>query len=254
MRENAYFRQAERQETYWYYRARRRLAADLLRRYGARSGIRALDVGCGTGGNLSIFEPFEPELVVGLDLSMLALKLGQGRNRRAALVRGDVSSELPFNDGLFDVATIFHVLYHQWVEDDQAALARVRRVLRPGGLVLVTEPAFDVLRREIDEETMTRRRYTRRRFQKLADSTGFETLFASYFSSLAFLPALVSARLARKPAGVNRSRSEAVDLRPLPGVLNSVLFGIAQTEAKFLSAGIRLPFGVGIVAVLRRRG
>jgi SAM-dependent methyltransferase len=249
----AYHRLAAREDTYWWHRARRRLAGGLLRRFDVPPQPRVIELGCGCGGNLGIFDELKPALVVGLDLSPLALDLARQKKPGSVLVRCDLSRPLPFADGSFDLATVFHVLYHGWVDDQRAALGRVARLLRPGGLLLLTEPAFAMLRRGFDRAVMGQRRYSIAGVRQLADGAGLTLVFASYFTSFAFPVALAGAALDRIRGGASSHDDFAsVDYKPLRQSLNETLFRIAALEADAIVRGWRIPLGVGLLAVLRK--
>ena len=109
-----------------------------------RAGERVLDAGCGTGYLAAGLRRARPDvLVVGSDLS--AGMLGNARAAGAwPLVQGD-AGRLPFGDGSFDVVVARGVLHH--LPDVAGALAEWRRVLAPGGaVVLVSEPTPTVER------------------------------------------------------------------------------------------------------------
>lgn len=245
---------AARAETYWWHRARRRMSVALLRRARLRSRCRHLDLGSGPGGNLRLLEPFDPELVVGLDLSPIALDFARARSgTRRALVRADIRSRLPFADGSFDVVTVFNVLYHQWIESESAVLAEVARVLRRGGLFLITEPAFPMLAREMDRAAMGRKRYRMAEMTEFCQSAGLNVLHESYFTSFGF-PALlaigVQHRLTRRARGLQERA--AADMRPLPGFANAALYLAARIEVGLIAAGIAVPFGTTLVCLARK--
>jgi SAM-dependent methyltransferase len=252
VRPESYQLLADRQQTYWWHRSRRALALSLLRRYGLTSGCRWLDVGCGPGGNLGMLDPLRPSLVVGVDLSPIALSLAERYAPAATLVSADINERLPFADASFDVVTIFNVLYHQWVESEASVFAEVARVLRHGGLLLFTEPAFNVLTRELDVAVMTRRRYRITDFDPWLDAAAFDTLFSSYFTGFGF-PILLAAKYARTSNHETSDAGTALDMRPIPAVLNETLAYIAAVEARALSRGLRMPFGTTLVRLARRR-
>lgn len=111
--------------------------AQVLRRAGLERGARVLDVASGTGVLAAAAErQVGPEgLVVGLDPS--AGMLGQARKRGVRrLVQGKAEA-LPFADASFDLVTMGYALRH--VADLETVFAEYRRVLRPGGRVLVLE-------------------------------------------------------------------------------------------------------------------
>ncbi|MCH7780580.1 MAG: class I SAM-dependent methyltransferase, partial [Acidobacteria bacterium] len=73
MHPNTYDNFSAVEETHWWFRHRRAVAREWLRRARVHHGV-ALDIGCGTGGNLPLLAEFARK-VVGLDLSERALTL-----------------------------------------------------------------------------------------------------------------------------------------------------------------------------------
>ncbi len=96
---------------------------------------RLLDVGCGTGWYLQHLSPWCAE-AVGVDLSQGMLAQARRRLPEAELVQAD-ARDLPFGEGRFDLVLSTRVLSH--IAGPEAALAEARRVLRPGGLVVVSD-------------------------------------------------------------------------------------------------------------------
>jgi ubiquinone/menaquinone biosynthesis C-methylase UbiE len=105
---------------------------------------QVLDVGCGTGLLLARVLAEQPRAVVaGADLS--AAMLARARERlpeRVPLLCADVAA-LPFASGRFDLVLSSSSM-HFWAEP-QAALAELRRVLRPGGRAVITDWCDDYL-------------------------------------------------------------------------------------------------------------
>jgi SAM-dependent methyltransferase len=251
MRADIYQLVAEKQDTYWWNRARRGMAQALLRRHHPERGGRWLDLGCGPGGNLIIAESFCPKAVVGLDVSPVALALAKIEFSHELLVRADINRSLPFPNQVFDVVTLFNVLYHDWVVDDRDALSEVSRVLRPGGLLLITEPAFPILSREWDNAVMGSRRYRGPQLVVLCRATGLEVKFWSYFTSFGF-PILCALKIANKIVGLATRWHRPSETRALPRFVNEALYYVAMLEAKAICLGIKMPFGVTLVAVAKR--
>jgi SAM-dependent methyltransferase len=104
-----------------------------------RTGERVLDVGCGTGA-LCSYMPRGVEYV-GVDVDARYVESARERYPgRGEFVRADVA-ELPSADvGTFDAAIAFGVLHHLDDEQVRAALGVVRRLLRPGGRLVASEP------------------------------------------------------------------------------------------------------------------
>lgn len=242
---------AARQDTYWFQLSRRAMSVSLLKRYGLVPGCRWLDLGCGPGGNLKMLDACQPELVVGVDLSPIAMKYARSSGPGAALVQADISHRLPFADGAFDLLTIFNVLHSDWVINESETLAEVVRVLRPGGLALMTEPAFPVLAREMDAASMGSKRYRRGAFALLCRNAGLEVLFTSYFASFGF-PILLTLKALKRIMLRPRDAGLGVDMKPLHPLVNKFMHVLATIEAKAIVHGLQMPFGTTLVCVARK--
>lgn len=103
-----------------------------------RSG-RVLDVGCGPGTYSATLRARDASLeVTGVDLS--AGMLTTARNAGVKAVAVTDATQLPFGDATFDGAMANHMLYHVARIDE--AVADLRRVLRPGGVLLAVTNAL----------------------------------------------------------------------------------------------------------------
>ena len=98
--------------------------------------VRILEVGCGTGNNLW-FAAREGFKVSGIDASKTAIGVAQERFERDGL-KGDLrvgdATELPFDDGIFDMAIDRAALSHTPKDTIHQSVGEVRRVLKPGGM------------------------------------------------------------------------------------------------------------------------
>jgi SAM-dependent methyltransferase len=245
---------AEREDGYWWHCARRELAVALLQRHGLAQGCRAVDLGCGTGGNSTLFETFKPALAVGVDRSEIAIEYAK-RKSAARLVRADLSRALPFATGSFDVCTIFNVLYHSWIKDDGATLLEARRILRPGGLLLATEPAFPLLSRRMDEVALAERRYRPVMFAASCAEHGFEVLQLSCFTSFG-VPIILALKVlewcSALVAGAAEEGARSAEMKPLNPFLNRILLSLARVEARAIVGGLKIPIGVTLCCLCRK--
>jgi 2-polyprenyl-3-methyl-5-hydroxy-6-metoxy-1,4-benzoquinol methylase len=100
-------------------------------------GATVLDAGCGVGWGSKLLQEAGAASVTGLDISPDAIKDSRLRAPECEFVLGDLQA-MPFDSHRFDVVVCFEALEH--VEDTGAALDELRRVLAPGGLLLVSSP------------------------------------------------------------------------------------------------------------------
>lgn len=99
-------------------------------------GDRVLDACCGTGDLAVAAARGDAGVVVGLDFSERMLEMARRKEPAIEWVRGDVLA-LPFDDGSFDAATVGFGVRN--VDDLEAGLRELRRVLRPGGRLGILE-------------------------------------------------------------------------------------------------------------------
>ncbi|MCW5850841.1 MAG: class I SAM-dependent methyltransferase [Anaerolineae bacterium] len=205
---------------------------------------RILDAGCGTGGLLARLS--EEGWAVGVDLSATALGWAQ---RRTLPNLGLASVEsLPFRDGVFDLVTCIDVLYHLQVHEDMTALREFRRVLRPGGYLLVKVPAFEALRGQHDKTVHTHHRYRLSEMCAKLQASGFRVERATYANTL-LLPAAATKRFLENVFPLAAEGTS--DVQMPPAWLNTILTHILLLEARLVRE-VNLPVGVSAIALAQR--
>jgi 2-polyprenyl-3-methyl-5-hydroxy-6-metoxy-1,4-benzoquinol methylase len=234
------------EQTHWWFRARRKIVWSLVERYvGGAAGrrLQICELGCGTGGNL---EPVAAKHnVVGVECSPQALEYA--RRKLGDRVRsGRLPNEIDLPSGSFDVVLLTDVLEH--IEDDSASARTALTLLKPGGVVVATVPAYQWLYSPRDAHHHHFRRYGKRQFARLWGGSNTETLLISHYNTLLFPPA-VAVRLTSKLLG---GRAEAGDLTTPSRPINSLLARVMASEANLLGR-LPLPFGLSLVAVVRKR-
>lgn len=233
---------------HWWFRWRFKLIQDVIDRLsGMPDQPVMLDAGCGTGQMLKMLQ--QRGKAVGLDLSREAIMFASSRDARN-LVLGSVTNP-PFASGTFDVAFALDVIEH--VDDDRAILQGLREVVRPGGALVVTVPAFQSLWSDHDKINHHRRRYRRRQMRKVLQSAGFEIERITYCNTLLF-PIVYVIRRLQALARRYRPKDDAEvssDLHAYPRVINSLLYRLMLVEA-WVVKRIDMPIGVSILAVARR--
>jgi SAM-dependent methyltransferase len=230
------------EDRHWWYRGRRsvldRVIEDL--RLPARAEI--LDAGCGSGRNMIEFA--RHGAVTGIELSATSVEIARRRGA-GEVVEGSVL-EMPFEAGRFDLAASLDVIEH--LEDDLAALRELRRVVKPGGTLLVTVPAYQWLWSGHDVINHHYRRYTRRSLQRVGEQAGWQQARTTYFNSL-LLPAAILLRVLDR---FNRKTTESsLDLWVPPAPVNWLLERPLELEAAMIGRGGRIPAGLSLLAVFR---
>ena len=109
----------------------------LRRRLGDPRNLRVLDIGCGVGKTDRFLAP-DLGALTGVDVSPASIERARRENPQVRYEAYD-GKTLPFAEASFDAAFLICVLHHVLPEDRVALLAEVRRVLKPGGLLLVFE-------------------------------------------------------------------------------------------------------------------
>jgi SAM-dependent methyltransferase len=102
-----------------------------------RPSDRILEVGCGGGALLSHLAALGPRDVVGVDWLRTSVELVRQSGAQARVLQGDACA-LPFSDATFDKVVAQHLIEH--FEDTNRVLSEWRRVLRPGGLLVIVTP------------------------------------------------------------------------------------------------------------------
>jgi SAM-dependent methyltransferase len=139
--------------------------------------------------------------------------------------------------------TAFDVIEH--LDDDMGALRTMRECLRPGGILVVTVPAFNALWGPHDVINHHRRRYTRRVLLQRLRAAGFVPERTSYFNSWFFLP-VAAIRLFRRLAPT--SGEPKSDFRTPHPLINRLLCSIFSFEARLMQR-FSLPVGVSIICI-----
>jgi len=234
------------EDTYWWFVARRELVRELLLKYRARlpASPRILDIGCGGGAALAVFS--ELGRAIGLDRAEEALRLSRSRGDFPLICSS--AERLPLADDAVDVITALDVLEH--VRDDAAAVAEMARACKPGGMAIITIPAYRSLWSEHDEALNHFRRYRAGEVRRLVEQAGLRVLKLSYCITL-LLPVIFAFRTAQKLFGPDKSGRPKTALRPLPALPNRVLIGLLRLESAWLLR-IPLPFGVSVVCAAQK--
>lgn len=233
-----YTEMASLENDHWWFKGRRAVVFDLIRRQVTPGG-RILDVGLGTGYNAALLQKLgfcvdgvEPAVEVQMMISSLPQSIRV------------FSSEFPcaeVPDSSYDAVLLLDVLEH--LPDERAALADVYRVLKPGGCVIITVPAFGFLWSDHDKRAHHVRRYRKSELFRSLQTAHLAARTLSYYNFFLF-PPIVVVRFITKAV----PRFAAVDdFKKTPAMLNFWLAALFSGE-KYLLRWISFPWGVSLVA------
>lgn len=235
---------------HWWWEGRRQLLKQLLSYLPAGRQVKLLDVGCGTGETMNFINALMPKAeVYGVDTSRVAVAYTRSRGHKKVGLSG--AEKLPFKNIFFDAILFLDVLEH--IENDLGAINEAKRVLKKGGVMIISCPALPVLWSDHDTNQGHIKRYQISDFRKLAQDTGMKIEWVGYFNFylspviavirwLSRVPGL--RKLASYESGANYNVANY-------GWINEILKKIFVTEIK-LTRYWDYPWGVSVAVKLRK--
>ncbi len=237
MQEGAY-KTLEALEGSWWHAGRVFALRAALRRLRRTVPVpqrgRVLDMGAGYGGMFSFLSTFGT--VDALEPYPDARRACDARGYEAVYATADA---IPVGSA-YDVVGAFDVVEH--TEDDAAFVRTMHEHLTPGGVLLITVPAFPFLWSKHDEAHMHYRRYTVRTLRQLVTNAGFSVHYTKYWNVTLFAPAAV--------LRVFNVSGEGTLHRP-GGALDRTLRAVQYYDA-YIFAHLPPLAGTGIVLVATR--
>ena len=216
---------------------------------GAVAGIGSpeiLDCGCGTGANMNRLSKLGR--VTGFDITWEGLQFaksyGQTRLANASVL------EMPFSDARFDLVTAFDIFSCLDDSDERRALDEIRRVLRPGGTLLLNTAALRVLRGQHAVFTREVRRAARASVETALQRAGFELVRVTY-TNFTLLPFVLPVRLAQRAIGLTTPEETGGDILTPPAAVNTALIWLLRLETAALRY-VSMPLGSSLLALARK--
>jgi 2-polyprenyl-3-methyl-5-hydroxy-6-metoxy-1,4-benzoquinol methylase len=227
---------------HWWWRAREAMLLDTLRRVlpAAAATRHILDVGCGDAVSFPALAAFGDVCGIEVDEGLLD-PLGPYRHRISTRPLGDPMYNA--DASRFDLITALDVIEH--IEEDRTAVAAMAAMLRPGGLLVATVPAFNLLWDHHDVLNSHFRRYTRQQLRAVIASSGLEPVRTQYWFRALFVPKLTVAML-------NRTRKRKVEQHQIPhAAINRAMQALCVLEHRALGR-VPVPMGTSVLAIARR--
>jgi len=175
--------------------------------------------------------------------------------QRAVITAQGSGDRLPFPDASFDLVALLDTVEH--IPDELGVFDECARVLKPGGVLLVTVPAYMWLWSYNDEINAHQRRYTARELRLKLGLSGLRVSRMSYNNFFLF-PAVAGVRFLRpynpdlkSPHMDTAAEVYQVDMEPIPEPVNTILHGVYRLEAEILER-MSFPFGISIICTARK--
>mgnify|MGYP001598418394 CR=1 FL=1 len=234
----------EAEATHWWFKGRRALIRAVLDRSlgGRKNGVKLLDFGCNSGFFVSELRKDGYE-TFGTDVSEEAIEYGvsKGINKLFALKPGE---RLPFMPETFDVAIALDVLEH--IEDAGVALSQIKGVLKKGGTMIATVPAFPFLWGVQDEVSHHYRRYTKKELVILFQKAGLKIERLTFFNFFLFLPVVIVRMIGKIIPPKRKSDFELNN-----NFTNYILTRVFLFEV-WLLRKINFPWGISLLIVAKK--
>lgn len=231
----------------WWYRLLHGKVVRAIRAFSPARAPAILDAGCGTGGLLEALREAGFSDLTGFDFSADAVEFTRQRGFVAEQLRvQDVARFQP--EATFDVIVCNDVFCYLSSDEIRATLRAFAARLRPGGLVITNNNAFQALRGTHDLAVGIPQRFVRAEWLRFGQETGLTVRVATYWSLLLVPLIFVVRAWQRLQIRLGRVNPAEVpsDVRVPAGPVNAALYGLVRLEDRLLRS---VPLGSSIFTV-----
>lgn len=250
MEKAMYDEMRQQQDSHWWYCARKEIVLDVAEKI---AGLKCsdscpviLDAGCGMGVILDKLVDYGD--TYGMDMDAKAVSYCRdnykAENPSAHIKQGSLPENIPFAEGSFDMIFALDVLEH--IEDDNAAVKAIAKLLKKDGKLILTVPALMSLWSGHDVLNRHFRRYNKKELVKVIQDAGLKIIKCSYYDSFLFLPAF----MVRKIKNLLKINSSDISMTSKGKVINTILMKIFAGEKCFLRKH-GFPVGVSLILVAK---
>ncbi len=228
------------EENYWWFVAHRDMFLRYLVKFKINRNSKILDIGCSGGHLIKLLQENGYKNTCGIDISERAINLCKRKGIKNVFVMDSAATN--FDDRAFDIIIAADVLEH--IKDGAKALAEWNRIMKPGGRIILSVPAFDFLWSRHDELNKHYRRYNKPDLADALEKSKFKVIRASYWNFSLFFPAAAFACLRR----ICRTKPINDNLYDFGPIANKLLLLLLRSE-NLIMEYLGFPFGTSIFAL-----
>jgi SAM-dependent methyltransferase len=241
------------EKRHWWYIGMKEIWVKILPEVTKKNKFKnILDLGCGTGGNLTELENFgEAE---GMEYDNFALDLCNKNKHKC--FQGSI---LDFSKikKKYQLISIFDVLYQFEKKEVSEILNNINTFLEKDGFLMIREPAFNLAFGRHDIEVGTKTRFEKDDFIKILEVSGYKISFITYLNFFLFVPIVL-----RRKLELFQETSPKSDLTLPSMFLNKILLNVLRLEKEILLFSIKnpipfsrflFPFGVSIFLIAQKK-
>jgi SAM-dependent methyltransferase len=246
------FHEATAADDHYMDRASRQHTLAELRRWLGTNAPVIMDIGCSSGSMLKLLlREFRPGNILGADYVRRPLEVLAGTLPGVPLLQFDLTA-CPLPDSSLDGIVLLNVLEH--IENDDAALAQVARILKPGGIAIIEVPAAPNLYDIYDKQLLHYRRYRIGELVEKVSGQGLRVLARSHLGFFLYPAFWAVKKRGRRFLTADDEVQRAIVARQITnGRANPLLYRVMDLEAK-LRNWIYYPFGIRCLLTCKRPG
>ncbi len=228
------------ENNHWWFLAKREIVLYFVSKIlENKKQPKICDIGCGTGALLQELNRFG--IALGMDSSEDAIEFCSKKGI-TNVKKGKLPDDIPFEKNFFDLILLLDVLEH--IDDEETVLKSCKQLLKPGGSIIITVPAYKLLWTKRDDFHHHKRRYTKHQLIKAVKDSGLSITKISYYNTLLF-PLALLARISTKLLKTEKDPDLILPASPI----NRTMRFIFASEKYFLKY-FNFPFGLSLVSIV----
>lgn len=252
MENSEYSNHFNTEDNHWWFIGQRKILTNVFEKYvNKNENLKIVDAGCGTGRNIIELQKYGE--VIGIDYSETAIEFCKKRGIRELINRNIANTNLPNNS--VDVIISVGVFYHKDI-NVKKTLQEFSRILKKNGTLIIMTPANEIFRSKFlktshDTLMHTGRRHNLTDLSNEIKNKDFSIIKKSYYTSILFLPAVLSRFLSKIKESFKKENSSNIK-NYKKNLISFLLKNIMFIEA-FLIKRISFPFGVSLLIVCKKK-